>query len=61
MEGSPAVQRLALGSNDSTASIVDARTGERELHLQGLHTNDIRSVAWSPDGSRLALGSGDKT
>ena len=58
MEGAPAVPRLALGSSDHTASIVDGRTGERELHLRGLHTGYIMSVAWSADGSRLALGSG---
>ena len=40
--------RLALGSRDGTASIVDPTTGERLLHLQGLDTRYILSVAWSP-------------
>ena len=40
---------------------MDGRTGKRELHLRGLHTGSIWSVAWSAAGSRLALGSDDKT
>ena len=47
MEGSPAVPRLALGSGDKTVSILDGRTGKRELHLRGLHTDFISIVAWS--------------
>ena len=43
------------------ASNVNGRTGKRELHQQRLHTGDIWSIAWSADGSRLVLGSGDKT
>ena len=32
----------------------------RESTLMG-HTDDVNSVAWSPDGTRLASGSDDKT
>jgi WD40 repeat protein len=52
---------LALGSDDTTASLVNARTGERTHHLGGLHTSSISSVALSADGAVLALGSADKT
>eukprot|EP01047_Picozoa_sp_COSAG01_P104008 COSAG01_NODE_33393_length_565_cov_0.379828_1_plen_143_part_10 len=52
---------LALGSDDTTASLVNARTGERTHHLRGLHTSAISSVALSADGAVLALGSEDRT
>ena len=39
---------------------MDARTGEQELHLRGLHTSNIYSVVFSADGALLALGSDDK-
>ena len=41
---------LALGSDDKTASIVDARTGERRHHLRGLHTKTILGVAFPSAG-----------
>ena len=39
---------LALASGDNSASIIDARTGERTHHIKGMHTS-ISSVAWSPN------------
>ena len=45
----------------TASSSRDARTGERRLHLRGLHSRTILSVAWSPDGTELALGSRDCT
>ena len=38
----------------------DAVTGRELLTLHG-HTKDVRSVAWSPDGKRLAIGSAEGT
>eukprot|EP01047_Picozoa_sp_COSAG01_P026785 COSAG01_NODE_1738_length_9362_cov_3.455468_3_plen_465_part_00 len=53
--------RLALGCNDGTASIVDPMTGEREVHVTGLHETRVYGVALSRDGSTLAIGSNDYT
>jgi WD40 repeat protein len=38
----------------------DAATGQQTLTLQG-HTGPVYSVAFSPDGKRLASGSMDQT
>jgi WD40 repeat protein len=38
----------------------DAATGQQTLTLKG-HTGGVESVAFSPDGKRLASGSGDQT
>ncbi len=40
--------------------MMDLATGEQKTTLEG-HTRHIWSLAWSPDGERLASGSGDKT
>jgi WD40 repeat protein/serine/threonine protein kinase len=66
---SPDGKRLATASADDTARIWDAAGGGELLTLQG-HTspvhpivwaNGVLSVSWSPDGKRLATGSGDGT
>jgi WD40 repeat protein len=51
---------IASGSEDKTARIWNAQTGQPLLTLSG-HTGVVRSVAYSPDNQRLATGSDDKT
>src|SRR5262249_10885594 len=43
-----------------TVKVWDAATGEEVLTLKG-HTAGVASVAFSPDGRRLASASGDRT
>ena len=57
---SPDGSRLATVSDDQTAKVWDAVTGETLLTLRG-HTEPVYGVAFSPDGKRLATASGDKT
>ena len=41
---------------DQTAKVWDARTGTALLELKG-HTGWVKSVAFSPDGTRIVTGS----
>jgi WD40 repeat protein len=50
-------QRLAAGSNDHTVKIWDSMTGKELFALKG-HAGLVCSVAFSPDGQRLASASG---
>ena len=49
---SPDGTRIVTGSNDSTAKMWDAKTGNEILTLKG-HTGAVTSVAFSPDGSQI--------
>ena len=57
---SPDGQRVITGSQDNTAIIWDADTGEELLTLAG-HTAAVTSVAFSPDGTRVLTGSQDNS
>jgi WD40 repeat protein len=59
---SPSKQRTALPGLilHSTSQVWDATNGQELLTLDG-HEGSVNSVAWSPDGKRLATGSDDKT
>ncbi len=57
---SPDGKRIATGSNDGTAKVWDAETGQEILALKG-HTNRVNSVAFSSDGKRIVTGGVDNT
>src|SRR5947209_16743904 len=57
---SPDGKRLATTSDDGTAKIWEAGSGQELLTLRG-HSGSIRSVAFSPDGKRLATAGNDGT
>jgi WD40 repeat protein/serine/threonine protein kinase len=46
--------------DDQTVKVWDAATGHERLTLQG-HTSQIKSVKFSPDGTRIASASDDQT
>jgi WD40 repeat protein len=46
--------------NTGDVRILDAATGREILQLAG-HTSNVFDVAFSPDGQRLATGTGDRT
>ena len=51
---------MASGGHDATVRLWDADTGEHLRTLNG-HTDEVWSVAFSPDGRTLASGSWDGT
>jgi len=56
---SPDGQSILTGSDDMTAKVWDAQTGQELLTLQG-HAHVINTLAWSPDGQRIVTGSADE-
>ncbi|MDP6599317.1 MAG: hypothetical protein QGI86_26165 [Candidatus Poribacteria bacterium] len=46
------------GSIDHTAKVWNADTGQELLTLKG-HDSSVNSVAYSPDGKRIATAGGD--
>jgi WD40 repeat protein len=54
---SPDGGRLATASQDTTARIWDAASGQELLKLT--HDDAVNAAAFSPDGGRLATASGD--
>jgi WD40 repeat protein len=49
---------IELG-RDGTARIWDANTGQEQLRVT--HDSQVAGVGFSPDGTRLATASADKT
>jgi WD40 repeat protein len=57
---SPDGKTVASGSEDKTARLWDAATGNERQKLEG-HDNYVSAVAFSPDSKMVASGSWDKT
>jgi WD40 repeat protein/DNA-binding SARP family transcriptional activator len=57
---SPDGKRFATTSQDKTAKIWDAKTGQLLLTLIG-HTDQVAGIVYSPDGKRIATTSDDHT
>jgi WD40 repeat protein len=57
---SPDGKRFATTSQDKTAKVWDAKTGQLLLTLIG-HTDQVAGIVYSPDGKRIATTSDDHT
>ena len=51
----------AYAGTESSARIWDATTGEQQLEMAHSRRSEVLAVAFSPDGTRLATGTNDKT
>ena len=55
---SPDGERIVTASDDKTAKVWDAKTGQELLTLKG-HGGPVLSAAYSPDGKRIATAGSD--
>lgn len=51
---------MASGSTDNTVKVWDVTDRELEHTFSG-HTGAVNSIAWSPNGSKIASASADHT
>lgn len=67
---SPNGKRIAIGAGDGMAEVFDALTGQHLSQYHGhydlyndhtIYNASVNTLAWSPDGSHIASGSGDDT
>ena len=56
----PSGDMLAVGDYDGNIHFFNAQGEKLQSPVSG-HLNLVYSVAWSPDGTKLASGSADKT
>jgi hypothetical protein len=56
---SPDSKRIATASDDHTAQVWDALTGQNRVICQ--HNDYVEGVAWSPDNTRIVSGCADGT
>jgi WD40 repeat protein len=56
----PDGRSLALGDNDGSVRVLETITGNKRLRFVG-HRGAVKTVAFTPDGTRLASGSVDTT
>ncbi len=52
---------LATGGNDRTVRLWDVATGQPHGQVLTAHNDEVRAVAFSPDGRQLATASADNT
>ena len=57
----PAGDVVAASDSDGRIHFICAQTGEKIVCPLSGHSDDVNSVAWSPDGTKLASGSDDQT
>jgi WD40 repeat protein len=57
---SPDSKRVATASDDYTAQVWDATTGDHAVIYRG-HSSYVEGVSWSPDGKQIVSGSADTT
>jgi len=55
---SPDGQRIVTASDDATARVWDASSGQLRATLRG-HTSAVSSAVFSPDGQRIVTASND--
>jgi WD40 repeat protein/serine/threonine protein kinase len=58
LDFSPDGKALVVGDADQRIRVIDLTTGSTNIDIPEAHTEGITSVAWSPNGSAIASGSG---